>query len=186
VDGPPVDRQPSLLDENAWEARYILTRPEVQLLQRNLTPSNATGPAVDVMRVLLGQARSLSLKRRWVAPAVRAPEVLAQFRDEARRSNWRLLSVEAEGSRDVMALYRMADDKGMVLLRAGPAPPVTIARSSVRTPTPAETTEIARLEVTGDINVQQLFRPRLPREPVLAVPAPGAVPSPRPLSARPR
>jgi hypothetical protein len=126
------------------------------------------------------------MKRRRVMPAVHAPEVLAQFRDEARRSNWRLFSVEAEASQDVMALYRLADDKGMVMLRAGPAQPVTLARTPARTPVPAETTEITRLEVMGSINVQQLFRPQFPREPTLTVPAPGGLVPRPPFSARPR
>jgi hypothetical protein len=139
------------------------------------------------MRVLLSQARSLNFKSRRVTPVVPAPEILAQFRDEARRSNWRLLSVDTEASRDVMALYRLADDKGMVMLRAGPGQAdIAVGSHAPATRTVAKTTEITRLEVTGAINLRELFRPLPPTTPALMPPALGSFPLRGPFSARPR
>jgi hypothetical protein len=184
--GPVAGPPPVLLNEDSWEARYSFTGAQMQLLQRRLTPSDATGPVVDVMRVLLGQARSLTLKSRRVTPVVPASDVLAQFRDEARRSNWQLLSIEAEASPQVMALYRLPDDKGMVMLRAGPGQPVSMTSPRARAQSLANTTEVSRLEVTGAINLRELFRPRPPREPILMTPAISPFPPRGPFAAHPR
>src|SRR5205085_2079948 len=113
----------------------------------------------------------LNLKSRRVTPVRPGPEILTQFRDEASRSHWQLLSIEAEASPEVMALYRLPENKGMVMLRAGPAQPVNMMAR--RAPAVVNSTEITRLEVTGAINLQELFRPLPPRMPALTAPAIG-------------
>jgi hypothetical protein len=184
-DGPVPVQAPPLLAPGAWEADFSLVGPRVQLLQRKLTPSDAPGPVVDVMRALLSQARSLNCKSRRSTEVIPASVILSQFRDEARRSNWRLLSVDAEASREVMALYRFADDKGMVMLRAGPGQPANVAPPSAPVQELRNTTEITRLEVTGAIDLRALFRPIAAVPPALTSPALGPFPS-GPFSAHPR
>jgi hypothetical protein len=184
--GPSGGKQPSLLNDDLWQANFNFTGPQLQLLQQRLTPNDAAGPVVDVMRVLLSQARSLNFRSRRATPVVSAPEILAQFRDEARRSNWKLLSVEADTSQDVMALYRQRDDKGIVMLRAGPGQPVDLAAPRSPAQSRVNATEVARLEVTGAINLRELFRPLPPRAPNLLSPSLSPLPPRGPFSARPR
>ena len=185
-DGPVPGQAPPLLADGSWQEQYSLVSPRVQLLQAKLIPSNASGPVVDVMRVLLSQAEALSYKSRRATEIVPAPVILTQFRDEARRSKWRLLSVDAAASRDVMALYRYGDDKGMVMLRAWPGQPASAAPPGLAPQMTANTTEIARLEVTGSINFHALFRPIATGPPSLAAPALGPIPPRGPFSAKPR
>jgi len=177
-------KQPALLSDALWQANFSFTGPQLQLLQQRLTPSEAPGPVVDVMRVLLSQARSVNFRSRRVTPAVAAAEILAQFRDEARRTSWKLLSVDTEGSQDVMALYRQGGDKGMVMLRAGP--PLSLTPARLPKEAHVDVTEIARLEVTGAINLRELFRPLPPRAPTLLSPSLSPTPPRGPFSARPR
>lgn len=182
--GPSGAKQPPLLSDDLWQANFSFSGPQLQLIQQRLTPNEAAGPVVDVMRVLLSQARSLNMRSRRVTPSVSAPEILAQFGGEARRSNWKLLSVDAEAAQDVMALYRQRDDRGMVMLRAGAPADISAPRSPAQPRT--NVTEISRLEVTGAINLRELFRPLPPRTPTLLAPSLGPFPPREPFSARQR
>jgi hypothetical protein len=179
-----LPRPPALLADQAWEASHILTGAQLQVLQRGLTPNRAPGPVVDVMRALLEQARSLTLQSRRVSPALPATEILPQFRDQARLSHWRLLSVEAATPQDVVALYRFAEDKGMVMLVAERGQPANVSPPGAPVAVMRDTTEITRFEVAGTIDMRTLFRPLSPPAPALMSPALGPFPVIGPFSAR--
>jgi hypothetical protein len=179
-------RPPALLADAAWEDRHIVTGAQLQVLQRGLTPSRAPGPVVDVMRALLEQARSLTLQSRRVSPALPAAAILPQFQDQARLSHWRLLSVEAANPQEVVALYRFAEDKGMVMLVAERGQPVKAAPTGAPVAVMRDATEITRFEVAGTIDMRTLFRPLPPRAPALFSPALGPFPSVGPFSGQPR
>ncbi len=175
---PRASRTADLLSPKTWESDFRLKDSEVQLLQRNLTPSNASTPVIDIMRSLLNQARALSLRSYRTTPPVDAPEMLDACQREARGRRWILLSLEAESPQRVMALYRMQENRGMVMLTAARGPAKNVAPPGAGITILAATTEIKWLEVTGPIKLPELFRPNQPRPPVVTLP-PSAVPFPR-------
>jgi hypothetical protein len=151
---------PSLLhpDKSAldFEAKYESTR--LALLKQKLNASEAPEPIIDVMRSLLSQATALHHVIYRAPQRVPAPEVLEACAQEAQRQGWKLLSVEAVTPDTVVVLYVQPESRGMVMMRAGQAAKNVSALGAVA-PLLATTTEFNRLEVTGPIDLQALFRP---------------------------
>jgi hypothetical protein len=171
-EGSKPAQAPPLLSP-PWETSVHFEGIQVELLKRNMEQGDAPGPVVDVRRALLRQAHSLNLMSHQVPRGIPASVILTAFRDEAYLQSWQLMSVEDAGPQEVLALYRLPNDNGMVMLRAGPPRPLH--------PQPRGTfpgTEITRLEVMGPIDFTELFRPISLRPRTFSPPAVG-VPIPR-------
>jgi hypothetical protein len=164
-------RDPTALlspSKEQWETDSRFMGEGLRILKSHLSPGGAPDPVLGVMRTLIDQAQSLRLRQYRVPRTVNASEALHACMQEARANRWRLWSVEAETERNVSALYRMQDDRGMVWLRTGQGQPTSVPPRSGNL---ADTTEISRLEVTGTINLWQLLRPSQSRPPVLSSPS---------------
>lgn len=158
--GPRRRNPPDLLNSEkvplVFEGKFEST--QLALLKQKLNASEAPEPIIDVMRSLLNQATALHHQIYRAPRPVPAPEVLEACAEEAHRLSWRLLSVEAVTPDTVVALYVQPESRGMVMLRAGQAAK-NVSRLGRSTPLLATATEINRLEVTGPIDLQALFRP---------------------------
>jgi hypothetical protein len=170
--GPKPAKSPPLLSP-PWQSTSHFEGVQLELLQRFLQQGNLPGPEVNVMRALFRQARALNRMSRIEPRVISRLEILSAFRDEARLQTWALVSVEETSPQEVQALYRLQNDNGMVMLRAGPPPPSPAVAPRLA----ATSTQITRFEVTGPIHFEELFHPILLRpRPVLAPPVRAPLP----------
>lgn len=190
-DEPAPDQTPALLSPHDWEIDSTFQQPQLRMLLSHALPGDAPGPVIDVYRSLLTQARVAILKKYRAPGRLPASGVLPGFAGEARRSHWRLLSVEAETPQQVTMLYRFPDDRGMVMLRAEPGALQNVAPADSPVGILERTTQITRFEVRGPIKVRDLFRPIPPvpvpsGNPLRLLPIPGVRSAPRgPILAQP-